>query len=101
MDKLGRTRQVIRADIAALRAGDSEAFVKAVAVRTQILFEAVGSSIAFPHDASHVAREGGTPAAGLLAAAMDLRALLSECPQGRQALRDLGFEPVFHDAEGE
>lgn len=37
----------------------------------------------------------------LLAAACDVVDLLAQSPDGRQALRDLGFEPVLQNIEGE
>lgn len=64
-------------------------------------FDAAGSHIAFSCVASDVAREGDCSKAGLLAAAVELRELLAQSPQGRQALRDLGFEPVPKNIEGE
>lgn len=36
----------------------------------------------------------------LLAAACDLVDLLAQSPEGRQALRDLGLEPVLENFEG-
>jgi hypothetical protein len=56
------------------------------------LFHAAGSHIAFPVGACDVAALGDCPKAGLLAAAIDLRALLARSPEGLNALRDLGFE---------
>lgn len=64
-------------------------------------FDAAGFDIAFSCVASDVAREGGTAKAGLLAAAIELRLLLAKSSQGRQALRDFGFEPVAQHMEGE
>ncbi len=88
-------------NMAAVRVGDSEAVMVAVADCAARWFSMAGSNIAVKHHASHVAREAGTANAGLLAAAMDLRELLAQCPNGRQALRDFGFEPVLQDVEGE
>lgn len=88
-------------DLVKVRSGDSEAMVVAAVALAGRLFGLAGSSVAFPHGAADVSREEGSARAGLLAAAMELRDLLAQSPQGRQALRDLGFEPVFHDVEGE
>lgn len=38
---------------------------------------------------------------GWLLAAVTMRNVLLATTQGRQALRNLGFEPVFYDIEGE
>lgn len=38
---------------------------------------------------------------GALMAAVAMRRVLCSTPEGRQALRDLGFEPVFDDVQGE
>lgn len=48
-----------------------------------------------------VVQGGDSAKTGLLAAADELRDLLLKLPQGREALRDLGFEPVFEQVEGE
>lgn len=83
-------------DMAAVRAGDQGALATAVAACAARWFGMADSHIAFRHHASQVAREAGSPKAGLLAAAMDLRELLAQSPDGRQALRDLGCESVEH-----
>ncbi|MCS4508909.1 hypothetical protein [Xylophilus ampelinus] len=64
-------------------------------------FALAGSHIAFPVEHSAVAARSDTAKGGLLAAAAEARELLGQSAQGRQALRDLGFEPVFHQVEGE
>lgn len=66
----------------------------AVAACAARWFSAAGSNIAFPACPTDVAREEGSARAGFLAAAMELRDLLAQCSDGRQALRDLGFEPL-------
>lgn len=88
-------------DMAAVRAGHQAAMAVAVAACAARWFSMAGSHIAFPLHPSHVACGDGTAKAGLLAAAMDLRDLLAQSPDGRQALRDFGFEPVFEHVEGE
>lgn len=88
-------------DLAAVRSGDHAAMVTAVAATAARWFSMAGSDIAFPAHPSDVAKEDGTAKAGLLAAAMDLRACLSQSPSGRKALRDFGFEPVLQYVEGE
>lgn len=80
--------------------GDPQALALAVAALAAGLFLRADTSIKFPASAADVAHKGG-PQAGLLAAAIDLRALLAQSPQGRQALRDFGFEPVLQHVEGE
>lgn len=87
----------------AVARGEPHAFALATASLAALLFLRAGSSIKFPAtaaDVAHKAAENG-PQAGLLAAAIDLRALLAQSPQGRQALRDFGFEPVLEHVEGE
>ena len=74
---------------------------KALAALAGRWFEAAGFSIAFPCLPSDIACEGAAASAGFLAAAVELRDLLAQSPQGRQALRDLGFEPVPQNVEGE
>lgn len=74
--------------------------LQALAAMAARWFDAAGFNIAFPCVASDVAREGDCARAGLLAAAMELRDLLAQSSQGRQALRDLGFEPVPKHVEG-
>ena len=73
----------------------------AVAVCAARWFSAAGSHIAFPACPTDVAREEGSAKAGFLAAAMELRDLLAQSTDGRQALRDLGFEPLLQDVKGE
>lgn len=63
-------------------------------------FELADSSIAFQHRPADVVPFGNTMQAGLLLSAMELRDLLGQIPEGRQALRDLGFEPVLQNLEG-
>lgn len=88
-------------DMESVGAGDPGAFALAVAGCAARWLSMSGSHIAFPLHASHVAQEGGSAKAGLLAAAMDLRDLLGKSPDGRQALRDFGFEPLLQDVESE
>lgn len=38
---------------------------------------------------------------GALMAAVAMRRVLCSTPEGRQALSDLGFEPIFDDVQGE
>lgn len=65
------------------------------------LFQRAGSAIVFRHSALDVFAMGATPQMGLLAAAIALRAELASSPQGREALRDLGFEPLPQNVEAE
>lgn len=48
-----------------------------------------------------VRNDGKSVEHALLAAACDVVDLLAQCPDGRQALRDLGLEPIFEHIEGE
>ena len=88
-------------NMAAVGAGDPAAFALAVAACAARWLSISGAHIAFPLHAIEVAREEGTAKAGLMAAAIDLRGLLAQSPDGRQALRDFGFEPVLQHIEGE
>ena len=63
--------------------------------------ELSGVHVSFHLGVADVAALGDTSKAGLLAAALELRDQLGELPQGRQALSDLGFEPVLEHVEGE
>lgn len=67
----------------------------AVAACAARWFIAAGSHIAFHACPTDVAREEGSARAGFLAAAMELRDLLAQSSDGRQALRDLGFKPTL------
>ena len=97
---MGESKRPIT-DMAAVQSGDTAALVTAVAACAARWFSMADSHIAFPLHASHIAREEGAAKAGLLAAAMDLRELLAQSPDGRQALRDFGFEPFLEHIEGE
>lgn len=78
-----------------------EQHVAQLANVTAAMFEAAGRSICFPLTALDIARLGATQQAGILACADALRDLLAESAQGRQALRDLGFQPGLEHVEGE
>ena len=75
--------------------------IAAVAACAARWFSAAGSHIAFPACPTDVAREEGSSKAGFLAAAMELRDLLAQSSDGRQALRDLGFEPFTGRSSGD
>lgn len=87
--------------LAALRSGDARGLAAAMAAFAGHLMQQGGAHIAAPMGASAVAALGNSPKAGLLAAGLELRALLSESPQGRESLRDLGFEPLLEQVERE
>lgn len=89
------------ADLQQVRSGDPDAFLVALIALADRWFHLADSSVRFPVQASGVAALGANSKAGLLAAAVDLRELVAQSPQGREALRDFGFEPVFRDVEGE
>lgn len=63
-------------------------------------FFQAGTAIGAPAKAADVARSGDTMQSGMLLAALELRDLLAQSPDGRQALRDLGFEPILQHIEG-
>lgn len=88
-------------DIQAVRSGDQSALMLALAGCAARWFVMSDSHIAVRATASCVAEKGGSAKAGLLAAGMDLRDLLAQCPKGREALRDFGFEVVLEDVERE
>lgn len=64
-------------------------------------FQSAGFHVSDLLQPSQPERLAGTPASGLLAAAIELRSLLASSPEGREALADFGFEPVFQKVEGE
>lgn len=88
-------------DFDAVGRGDTKALSVAVAACAARWFELSGYHVSFRLQPSDVAIEGGTAKAGLVAAAMDLRACLCQSPSGREALRDFGFEPVLQDIKSE
>lgn len=53
-----------------------------------------------PMSIEHNAKQGDF-SRGVLATLAEFHALASQCPDGRQALLDLGFEPVLEHVEGE
>lgn len=79
-------------DMNAVREGDKQAFAVAVAACADRWFQMAGAYMGCSVHASHVASQADTAKAGLLAAALDLRELLAQSPNGRQVLRDFGFE---------
>lgn len=82
---------------------DASALAADMAQLAAELFVRADSSIVFPvrRPELAVAAAGDTARAGLLAAAVALRGALCQSLQGRQALRDFGFEPVSEQVEGE
>lgn len=87
--------------LADVRVGDAQILVRATAALAALWFEQAGQHISVPVLATEVASREGTAAAGILAAAIDLRDLLAQSPDGRQALSDLGFQPILQHVEGE
>lgn len=65
------------------------------------LFLASGSHVVVQFHPVDVALKGDCMKTGLFLAAVQLRDLLCKIPDGRQALSDLGFEPVLEGVEGE
>lgn len=82
-------------------ADDFSRLVVLIANQSARLFDLAGSSVSFDLGPADLAPLGDNMRTGLLAAAMELRDLLAQTTQGRQALRDLGFEPVLEHVEGE
>lgn len=88
-----------RLDLASV-ADEHARFVALAANLCADLFDAGGFHISVPYRPAEVVVRGDTMKAGSLIAAAELRELLGKSPQGRQALRDLGFEPVLQHVEG-
>lgn len=88
-------------DLPAVRSGDDAALVEALFALAAEWLRVSESHLAFPIRASEVAAAGDNSRAGLLAAAVDLRRLLCAAPQGREALRNLGFERFLQNVESE
>lgn len=87
-------------DAQALAQGDAQALATAMAHMAARLYMRAGSNIKLPMGAVDAALLPA-PQAALLAAGVELCELLASSPQGRQALRDFGFKPVFQHVEGE
>lgn len=58
---------------------------------TADLFGMAGSHVKFDVSALHVTALGDTAKAGLLAAAIEMRAFMAQTPDGREALRHYGY----------
>lgn len=86
--------------LSAVREGDQQAFLEALLCVASSWFYACDRSGRHPTSASEIALLGASPSAGLLAAGCDLRNLLAQSPQGRQALGDFGFQPFLEHIEG-
>lgn len=80
---------------------EAERFVLATSNLCARLFLVAGKHICLNFCPCDVAPMGDRMPTGVLLAAVELRTLLAASEQGRQALRDLGFEPVRQDVEGE
>lgn len=80
---------------------EHEMSVQVVANQCARLFELIDWHVSVPFLPADVARHGDSTKAGLLLAAVELRALLCDLPYGRKALGDLGFEPVLEGVERE
>ena len=85
--------------MAAVRSGEPAALIVALIALADSWLHTNAMDVSFQVPASSIAIEGATAKAGLLAAAVDLRALLTQCPQGRKALQDFGFEPFLQNVE--
>lgn len=84
----------------AVRTGDQAALLEAVLAVVSAWFHASDRSGRYPTSAAEIALLGASANAGLLAAGCDLRNLLAQSPDGRQALRDFGFQPFLEHIEG-
>lgn len=86
---------------AAVAAGDAQALLLAVAQTACLWIELGGChrrlwrSLGAAHAVADASGKGA-----LLAAGLDMLALLDSSSHGRQALRQLGLEPVEKDVEG-
>lgn len=78
-----------------------QATVFQIANLCAVLFRNAGSHVSVQHSACQLVRGGDCIGTGVLAAAIEMRTLLLNLPNGRKALRDLGFEPVTEHVEGE
>lgn len=78
---------------------DRDQLVKEVADICARHFSLVGHHFSRPFWPSDIADYGDSTKAGLLMAAAELRGVLGKFDEGRKALRDLGFEPVFQNLE--
>lgn len=88
-------------NLEAVRAGSHEAVVFAMAALAAQWRAIADPRIARTLKPSHVASLGDSSKAGLLAASMELHDLLAQSPDGRQALSDLGLEPLFQNVKRE
>jgi hypothetical protein len=91
----------LRLSVGAALAQESPGIMRQLATLAADWMMLAGHTIAAPCSAAEIAARNGTAHAGLLAAAVDLRELLCQSAQGRQALHDLGFQPVGQQVEGE
>lgn len=82
--------------------GDEKAMLKALVCTAAHWFELSGYHIGLRADLTRAAcTDRSNVAAPLLAAALDLCALLELSPQGGEALADFGRQPLFEKAKGE
>jgi len=65
------------------------------------LFDHADSHVGFLVSALHVADLGDSAKGGMLAAAIEMRTLLSQSAEGREALRHFGFEQILEQVERE
>jgi hypothetical protein len=89
-----------KVDRRAIRSGDHDALLIGLAALVHHWFVRCDASPYHPTSATAIAARGASPHAGMLAAAVDLRALLAESLRGRKALLDLGFKPFLEQIEG-
>lgn len=81
--------------------GDTTALLRALAALVSQWKHVGGHAPGARLGGAEIAAFGASPLGGVMAAALDLQQLLAKSPQGRQALRDLGLEPVLQHVEGE
>lgn len=85
--------------LAGIHSGSERALIEGLVALLNQWSHVAGRSARYPVLGSdYLTLDGGK--AGLFAAAVDLRDLLAKSPQGRQALRDFGFQPVLEHIEG-
>lgn len=98
-----RVRSAVGPEMARrVASGEPQALVHAVASLAAAWLEKAGTHISLPAPAGATdCLVAGGATGGLLAAALELCAMLELSPQGRKALAQLGRKPVLQESEGE
>ncbi len=90
----------MRDALARIRSGNNRAVLDGAIALTLRWGQIAGRSVRHPIRPTELLELDPT-GSSLLAAAVELRELLAQSPQGRQALRDFGFQPFLEHIEGE